>query len=176
MPALVGATISQRVQAIVDTASDGWSGLSTGAQGASAAGPSTSVGGIDKAKSDIYADEVAAAMGQADWRNVEAQLTAELAQTNVSPLKLHDIIINSPLLGARRLALGSKDSSLSIVVRRSAPLARALEELTDFRAIASLMLVCDLRTLSTSEPNLISFRLSEKTSQALLKAWSLRRD
>lgn len=167
MPSLVGATLSQRVAAVIKAVSNNPLATAGGAAGSHSASQLQGSTSIDKAKADIFADELAGAMGRPEWRTVETQLSAELLQPYPSALKLHDVIVNSPVLGARRLALGSKDAALSAVLKSSKPLAHAMHELEDFRAVASLMLVCDLPSMTTTDPNLISFRLPEKTATAL---------
>lgn len=165
-PSLMGATLSQRVTAVIK-ARDEQGGLhhtGVGSSSTTAAGACTSVNRI---KAAVFADELATAMGSPSWRATEAALSAELLLPQPDPLRIYDLIINSSVMRARRLVLGQVEPTLAAVVNRSKPLASALNEVEDFRLLASQFLVRDLVTFQTADANLKMFRLSERVVAAL---------
>ena len=130
---------------------------------------SASGGGItaSASKNDLYADEIAAALGTAAWHAMEAQLLAELAQPEPNSLRIHDILMASGVRGVRRLALRFRDWTNLPLVANSKPLAKALETLRDFRFVASHTLICDLTTYTVADPKLLTFRLEGRVAEAI---------
>jgi len=67
---------------------------------------SSAAGGASVASRSAYSNDVSILLSQPGWRAVEAGLLAELGSQR-RPLALFEMLMSSPVLGARQLALGT---------------------------------------------------------------------
>mmetsp|Transcript_17624 Transcript_17624/g.42191 ORF Transcript_17624/g.42191 Transcript_17624/m.42191 type:complete len:947 (-) Transcript_17624:130-2970(-) len=116
-----------------------------------------------------FSDDLARAMTSPEWLSIEATLEAALLHIPVNPLRIHSVLMQSPVVGVRKLALGCADTTMSsAILAHSKVLLRALSEVeSNWKLIASQFLVCDLTTFSVASPDLMSFRLSDRVCNAL---------
>jgi hypothetical protein len=161
-------TLNDRINAITRAFGDLSISAPGGGSGSGTGAPSSG-GGSLRSRSDIFTDELTLALSSPAWRATETALLNIMKQPEPKPIEIHDTLMASSVLGARRLALGRTDGSLAELLKLSKPLARALTHLKSFKSIASLMFVCDLTTWAASTPELQKFRLPDRVVEALRK-------
>ena len=77
--------------------------------------------------------------------------------------------MEGPLLSARRLALGHKDSSLGSILRLSKPFTESLTWLKDWESLVAMALVSEEPHLTTTSPELLAFRLDPRVASKIRK-------
>jgi len=93
---------------------------------------SSAAGGASAASRSAYANDVSVLLSQPAWRAVEASLLAELGSQR-RPLALFNLLMTSPVLGARQLALGTVTvtDELKRLLNLSRPLSIAIDILNN---------------------------------------------
>ncbi|KAL1503311.1 hypothetical protein AB1Y20_011363 [Prymnesium parvum] len=109
---------------------------------------STSPSSAAKVRAAHFSDDLAQLMTSSERRSTEAGLEAALLESPPNPLKIHAFLIQSSILGVLVKALSEVDSNC-------------------WKLIASHFFVCDLATMKVSSPELMGFRLADKTANAL---------
>ena len=133
----VGALASDRVAKVCSSVARDGSSSSTGGKSKST---------LSSVVAGTFSSALAAQVGLPTWRQVEAALDAELLALAPNSLKLTHLLTNSPILAARRFALGSSDEAVLELISLSPVLARAKSALDDWQSIASRALVADQAT------------------------------
>ena len=86
-------------------------------------------------------------VGGATWRALESALQVELTHLQPNGLLITRALMNSPILAARRFAVGSADAGVLELIQLSPVLARVKRHIDDWGVTISRMLVADRRTL-----------------------------
>jgi hypothetical protein len=93
-----------------------------------------SSGGVASSSASTYSDELSILVSQPPWRQTEANLLTELGALR-RPLVLFELLMSSPVLGARQLALGRP---LTDELRRLLSLSKPLKKAVDILNIDSV--------------------------------------
>jgi len=99
------AAAEQRVSAVVEMRRRVGS-HSGGAYPSEGKGDTTTSSSAAKIRAAHFSDDLARLMTSSEWRSTETSLEAALLQSPPNPLRIHAFLIQSPVLGVRKLALG----------------------------------------------------------------------
>ena len=165
-PKFAASTVAERVDAVERSLGLQPKSAADGAGGAAAASGS---GGqtVQSSRAALYSDETAQLLGDPRWHALIGQLDAELQLPDPNPLRLHDFLMASGFLGARRLALRLQDWSTAPLIANSKVMVKTLSAMRDFNEVASLFFVCDTASLVVTEQRLLTFRLQGRVTDAI---------
>jgi len=133
------------------------------APGGSSSGAKPSVAAV---VAQNFASALSAQVGSPAWRALEQALGAELMTARPNNLAICKALMNSPILAARRFALGHSDAGVLDLMRLSPVLSRAKSYLKDWQEMLSRMLVVDMQTL-TLPAGVTDLRLPAAVTNAL---------